>query len=432
MTPFERLAEREFFGVKLGLDNVRALTSAIDHPERACPRVIIAGTNGKGSVAAMVSRALHAAGRRVGLYTSPHLVHLTERFRIAERDVRQETLADVLAALFETEEALRAGGRLPGPCTYFELTTVAAFELFRREGVDAAVLEVGLGGRFDATNVAAAPLAGITSVGLDHVAQLGATVEAIAAEKAGVIQPHATVVSGVRHGRAREVIAQAAEASGARLVDAHADVQVEHVQRGLDTWLTLRTPRAAYGPLPLALRGAHQVANAVVAVRLLEAFDAQGIVVPREAIETGLREAVWPARLQVVRRVGRPLMVIDGAHNADGAAALAAWLDAAALRGVTLVTAVMRDKDAAAVLGPLAARASAAVALQVHPPRGLTAAEVAAELHRSFPMLPVTPAADAAAALEAACARGAPIVVAGSLFLAGAMLEALGERPWAP
>src|SRR5690606_14952114 len=227
VTPFERLAEREFFGVKLGLDNVRALTSAIDHPERACPRVIIAGTNGKGSVAAMVSRALHAAGRRVGLYTSPHLVHLTERFRIAERDVRQETLADVLAALFETEEALRAGGRLPGPCTYFELTTVAAFELFRREGVDAAVLEVGLGGRFDATNVAAAPLAGITSVGLDHVAQLGATVEAIAAEKSGVIQPHATVVSGVRHGRAREVIAQAAEASGARLVDAHADVQVE-------------------------------------------------------------------------------------------------------------------------------------------------------------------------------------------------------------
>ncbi len=432
MTPFERLAEREFFGVKLGLDNVRTLTSALDHPERAYPRVIVAGTNGKGSVAAIASRALHAAGRRVGLYTSPHLVDLTERFRIAERDVSSAVLADALSAVFDVEDALRAEGRLASPCTYFEITTVAAFELFRRERVDAAVLEVGLGGRFDATNVAAAPLAAITTVGLDHVAQLGSTVEAIAVEKAGVIQPGAIVVSGVRQGAARKVIVDAAVERGASLVDAHADVQAEQAQRGLDTWVTLRTPTAAYGPLPLALRGAHQVANAAVAVRLLEAFAAQGVVVPHAAIETGLREAVWPGRLQVIRRVGRPPIVIDGAHNADGAAALAAWMDAAGLRGVTLVTTLMRDKDAAAILAPLVARASAAVVLQVHPPRGRTADEVAAELNRWVPMLPITRAENADAAVEAACARGAPIVVAGSLFLAGAVLEALGERTRTP
>src|SRR5690606_18554999 len=185
-------------------------------------------------------------------------------------------------------------------------------------------------------------------------------------------------------------------------------------------------------PLPLALCGAHQVANAAVAVRLLEAFAAQGVVVPHAAIETGLREAAWPGRLQVVRRVGRPLIVIDGAHNADGAAALAAWMDAAGLRGVTLVTTLMRDKDAAAILAPLVARASAAVVLQVHPPRGRTADEVAAELNRWVPMLPITRAENADAAVEAACARGAPIVVAGSLFLAGAVLEALGERTRTP
>lgn len=432
MTPFERLAAREIFGVKLGLDNVRALTTALDHPERACPRVIIAGTNGKGSVAAMVSRALHAAGRRVGLYTSPHLIDLTERFRIGEQDVTSAALADALSYVFAVEEAMRANGRLAGPCTYFELTTVAAFELFRRAGVDVAVLEVGLGGRFDATNVAEAPLAAITSVGLDHLAQLGATVEAIAAEKAGVIQDGAVVVSGVRDARAADVIADIVATRHARLIDAHDDVLVAHDQRGLDTWLTLRTPVASYGPLPLALRGAHQVANATVAVRLLEAFDAQGIVVPREAIETGLREAVWPARLQVVAREGRPLLVIDGAHNADGAAALAAWMDMVGLREVTLVTALMRDKDATAVLAPLAARAASAIVLQVHPPRGLPTDAVAAELKHCVPALFVSEADAPSAALQDAFARGAPIVVAGSLFLAGAVLAALREGDEAP
>lgn len=432
MTPFERLARREFFGMKLGLDSVRALTAALGHPERSCPRVIIAGTNGKGSVAAITARALHAAGHRVGLYTSPHLVALTERFRVAERDTSPEALDAALATVFAAEDDLLAAGRLAGPVTYFELTTVAAFELFRAAGVEVAVLEVGLGGRLDATNVADAPVAAITSIGLDHMAQLGPTVEAIAAEKAGVIQPDGVVVSGVQVPAAARVVAEVAAARRATLIDVTADEPPLVEQRGLETWVTLRTPTARYGPLPLALRGAHQAANAAVAVRLLEALDARGISAPHAAIEKGLREACWPGRLQVVAAPGRPLLIIDGAHNADGAAALAHWLEAVQLDQVTLVTALMRDKDVDAVLAPLLARTSTAIVTRVLPPRGLEVEMLRDALVRLAPAVPVTTAATPAAALAEASKGTRPIVVAGSLFLAGAVLAALPEAPAAP
>ena len=215
MTPFEQLAQREFFGIKLGLDSVRALTAALGHPEQAYRTVIVAGTNGKGSVAAITSRALRAAGHRVGLYTSPHLVDLTERYRIDDVPVTPAALATALGTVLEAEARLQDAGELQTSVTYFELATVAAFELFRTSGVEVAVLEVGLGGRCDATNVARAPFAAITSIALDHMAHLGNTLEAIATEKAGVIAPGAHVVSGVRDEGPAHVIRRVARASGA-------------------------------------------------------------------------------------------------------------------------------------------------------------------------------------------------------------------------
>lgn len=432
MTPFERLAQREFVGIKLGLDNVRALTAALGHPEQAYRTVILAGTNGKGSVAAFTARALHAAGHRVGLYTSPHLIDLTERYRIDEAAVSTETLGRVLETVLETEAVLRRTGRLATPATYFELATVAAFELFREAGVEVAVLEVGLGGRFDATNVAQAPFAAITSIALDHTAYLGDTLEAIAAEKAGVVAPGAQVVSGVREDGPARVIRDATRAAGATLVEAHAEVATSVTLRGHETWVTLRTPRASYGPLRLALNGRHQADNAAVAVCLLETLDAAGITVSHDAIEAGLRHANWPARLQVVDRPQRPLLIVDGAHNPAGAAALGAWLREAALVPVVLVLAVMRDKDLPAMLPPLLDCAALVVTTTVLPPRGLEADALAAAVRRAAPELTVTAADNADEALAQADRLGRPVVVCGSLFLAGAVLASLRERSEAP
>lgn len=432
MNAFERLARREFFGIKLGLDNVEALTEALGHPERTFLPIIIAGTNGKGSVAAITARALHAAGHRVGLYTSPHLRELTERFRIDDVDVSPATLEAALTAVLDAEAGLRREGRLQHEATYFELTTVAAFEVFRRAGVEVAVVEVGLGGRFDATNVVRARYAAITSIAFDHMAYLGTTLAAIAREKAGVITPGATVVSGVRDVEPASVVREVAAEQGAAFVEVHADTTTDVELRGHETWCAIRTPPRRYGPLRLALNGRHQADNAAIAVRLLESLVVNGQPVPQQAIETGLRDAVWPARLQVVERPNQPLLVIDGAHNPAGASALAAWLRETAIGRVTLVLAVMRDKDVAALLSPLLGCASAAITTTVLPPRGLEAEALADAVRQAAPDLPVTTARDPGEALEQADRMGLPVVVAGSLILAGAVLAHLRERPEAP
>lgn len=432
MRGFERLSRREFFGVKLGLDNVRALTEALGHPERACRAVIVAGTNGKGSVAAFTSRALHAAGHRVGLYTSPHLIDLTERYRVSEVTVGAAALEEALDLVIDTDEALCREGRMASPATYFELTTVAAFVLFRTAAVDVAVLEVGMGGRFDATNVAEAPFAAITSIALDHTRHLGTTLTAIAGEKAGVISPGARVVSGVREPEAADVVRREARAQRATLVEAVEDTSATVQMQGYTTWLTLKSPQRTYGPLPLALNGRHQVDNAAVAVRLLETLDAHGFAVSGAAIETGLREAWWPARLQVIERTSGPPLVIDGAHNPAGSEALGRWIREAGLAPCTLVLAVMRDKDVQGMLQALLSVAARVIATTVHPPRGLEATSLADEVRRLRPTLPVGLADTPRDALRQAGRIDAPVVVAGSLFLAGAVLSLLRETTEAP
>ena len=344
MTPQGRLATREFVGVKLGLVTIRTLVDALGHPERTGTPVIIAGTNGKGSVTAMVSHALHAAGLRVGRYTAPRLVHLRERFAIDGTPVTDEALDAALQEVFDAEDALLASNALPGPGTYFELTTATAFVLFRTAAVDVAVLEVGLGGRLDATNVVDAPFAAITSIGFDHMAYLGDSLAHIAAEKAGVIAMGATVVSGVTDDEPARVIEQTCTQRHATLIRTADDVRIAtggsppgragaptcragsasptNFPATENTPLTIETPRRTYGPLVLGLRGAHQAANAAVAVRLLEALEAAGIGGGRDAIVSGLTQARWPGRLD--RRTlpsGAPV-VLDGAHNPDGARAL--------------------------------------------------------------------------------------------------------------
>jgi dihydrofolate synthase/folylpolyglutamate synthase len=407
------LLSLEQIGIKLGLEQIRALLGALNRPDRSYPSVLIGGTNGKGSVAAMVERALRAAGCRTGRYTSPHLVHLEERFAIDGAPIRADTLEDA-AALIET-----ASRRLPAPPSFFEATTALALELFRREGVDIAVLEVGLGGRLDATNAVDAMAVAITAIDFDHEAWLGDTLEAIAREKAGLVKPGAFTVLADNPPAVDAVIDAACRTAGVPLLRA-ADVERRDVQL-VDghVRLTLRTPAAVYEALTLGLAGRHQVPNAATAVRLLEALSVRGIVhVPAEAIRAGLEAVVWPGRLERLQAPGIDLL-IDGAHNPAGARALAAFLEEVHGRPLPMVLGVMADKRVDDILTALAPAASHVVCTAPQTPRALRPEALAAALRRVAPACSVACEEPPHEAVRSASRHGAPVVVAGSLYLAG-------------
>lgn len=432
--PLAFLFSLETLGVRFGLETIRALTAALGHPERAYSRLLVAGTNGKGSVTVMTDTALRAAGHRTARYTSPHLVRLEERFVIDGREVGHEALASAAEAVRDAIDRLRARGGLAGPPTFFEATTAVAFELFRRARVEVAVLEVGLGGRLDATNVAPPRAAAITNIAFDHQALLGDTIAAIAREKAGVIHPGTTVVLGDTQPDVVAVVSEVCRAQGARLVRT-AEVATVQAAPGPDgRWrLELRTPRRTYGPLVLGLRGQHQVDNAVTAAVLLEALDADGLAVPAWAVETGLTRAAWPGRLELVGLRDRAVL-LDGAHNPAGARALAAYLRTQYPRGVPIVFGVMRDKDAAGMLAALAPAATRFVLTEVRTPRTLPAGDLLAAARCAAASVPHEVVTDAVAALDLALGDAALACVAGSLYLVGevrAALAARGARPLA-
>jgi dihydrofolate synthase/folylpolyglutamate synthase len=423
----DRLFALETFGIKLGLDNISRLCAALGHPERSFASLHVAGTNGKGSVTAMAHAALLAAGVRAGRYISPHLVDLSERFVIDGAPVDADALQLAADTVLDCADALIARGDLPVHPTFFEATTAIAFELFRRAGVEVAVIEVGLGGRFDSTNVITPVAGAITSIGLDHQQHLGDTIEAIAFEKAGIIKPGMDVVIGVLPEKARAVTARVAAAQHARLIDAGADVRVtgDHVEGGE---LTIETPEDRYGPLVLALRGQHQVDNARVAVRLLEAARRGGIAVPRAAIERGLTRVDWPGRLELIRLEDGREVLLDAAHNVDGAHALASYLHARHPERPALVIGVMRDKDIEGILAALLPAVSSVVATAAPTPRALPARDLAARISAVGARVPVRTEADPSAAVELALAANRSVCVAGSIFLVGAVRDALRRR----
>ena len=265
----------------------------------------IAGTNGKGSVTAMVDAALRAAGHRSARYTSPHLVDLAERFVIDGRPVGQDALVTAVADVRDAIDGLLAERALTVQPTFFEVTTAVAFELFRRAGVEVAVVEVGLGGRLDATNVVSPIATAITSIAFDHQKYLGSTLRAIAFEKAGIIKPGVPVVVGELDPEAATVIERIADERGAELI---------------------RTSARDAADFTVGLPGAHQLANAAVAARLLTLLDARGISVSPEAIAAGLAHPEWPGRLDLRRLPDGREVLLDAAHNPAGAAALASYL----------------------------------------------------------------------------------------------------------
>jgi dihydrofolate synthase/folylpolyglutamate synthase len=432
----DRLFALETFGIKLGLENITRLCDALGNPERSFASLHIAGTNGKGSVAAMVHAALVAGGWRAARYTSPHLVDITERFVIGDAPVSRAALESAASRVLDCADTLQALGGLRVPPTFFEATTATAFDVFREAGVEIAVIEVGLGGRFDATNVIAPAAGAITTIGLDHQQHLGDTLGEIAFEKAGIVKAGMPVVAGPLPPEALEVIRRVASERGARLIEACEGVEIESTMQDGLARLALRTPARRYEPITLGLRGRHQVANAVVAVRLLEAADACGLRVSPEAIARGLAGPQWPARLELFTLDHGARVLLDAAHNVDGAAALADYLRDWHPARPALVLGIMRDKDADAMLRALVPAVSSLIVTAAPTPRAMMpddlarrAAAVAATLPDAHARrLPIAAIADPEEAVTVALERSREVCVAGSIFLAGAVRPGLQRR----
>jgi dihydrofolate synthase/folylpolyglutamate synthase len=429
----DRLSSLETFGIKLGLENISRLCEALGHPERSFTTLHVAGTNGKGSVTAMTHAALRAAGLRTARYTSPHLADITERFVVGGDAVETATFNAVAHEVLDLADRLVADGTLRVLPTFFEATTAIAFELFRRAAVEVAVIEVGLGGRFDATNVITPVAGAITTIGFDHQQHLGSTLGEIAFEKAGIIKPGMTVVAGALPPSALDVVRRVAAERGATLVESAADTRTTAEAADGASRVTIDTPSARYGPLTLALRGDHQVGNAVVATRLLEVAAAAGVPVTGEHIARGLEHAQWPARLEYLQTDGARRVLLDSAHNAEGAAALAAHLQRWHSTGLPLVLGIMRDKDVHDILSPLLPLARHVIATSAPTPRALPADELAARIRTAADRLGLTGLRvevddDPLRAVDRALAVADLVCVAGSIFLVGPLRERLLSR----
>ncbi|MBX9580918.1 MAG: hypothetical protein K2X87_11470 [Gemmataceae bacterium] len=435
----------------LKLERMRALLRLLGDPHDRLRIVHVTGTKGKGSTCALLAAALRAAGYRVGLFTSPHLERVEERIQVDGVPITAAELAARMAEVAPTVRALEAAG--PGP-TFFEIGTALGFLHFVRRRVDVAVVEVGLGGRFDSTNVCRPLVSVVTSVGLDHTAQLGNTVEAIAREKAGIVRRRVPVVSGVTDPGPRDVIRRAAAELGAPLWELGRDFRYEftpgHRPGGLchqdtragrpvlpgivfgGTGLPACEPTGPvvevvtgrrYPPMALGLLGRHQAHNAAVAVAAVERLREAGLSVPDGALARGLAGVVWPARVEVVAR--SPAVVLDTAHNVPSAGALVATLresfPAAGRKAVVL--AVSADKDVAGILRVLAGYFDHFHLTRYgNNPRAVPPEKLAEVLAGIAPGAGATVHPGAAAAWAEARAAAGPadlVCVTGSVFLAG-------------
>ena len=384
----EELAARRRFGMKPGLDAIRGTCAALGDPQKSFSAIHIAGTNGKGAVCAMLDAALRASGLRVGRYTSPHLVKLNERFFLDGAPIGD----DALSAAAEKVAKIA-----PADLTFFEALTAVAFLVYADAKVDYAVLETGLGGRLDATNVCVPELCVITRIGLDHCDWLGDTVEKIASEKAGIIKPHVPVVLGENLPEVRAVVEARAKEVGAPFFYAP-DVA-----------------SAADVPRDFPLGGTFNRENAVTALAALKVLG--------KGDASGFADVVWPGRFQRVEN-----FIIDGAHNPPAAHALAEALRELNLsEPLTLVAGFCGDKDVGEVLSILAPFVKKGYAVRTNNPRSLSAEETAEKMRAAGIDAVASPSLAAAISSASSAPRA---LICGSLFLAGEALVELGAYPW--
>jgi dihydrofolate synthase/folylpolyglutamate synthase len=423
----ERLYALRTFGIKPGLETVAALVARLGNPQDTVATLHVAGTNGKGTVCALLDAMLRAAGYRVGLYTSPHLIRFNERIRIDGKEIDDESLARLFDDL---EAAARDVAAQTGrEATFFEFTTALAFEYFRRQEIRIVVLETGLGGRLDATNVVTPLLSVITRIGIDHAQYLGATLAAVAAEKAGIVKPGRPVICAAMPGEARAVIADAARGRNAPFVDAGERVNVQRVSSRLEGQkVKVASAATDYGTIRIPLLGRYQLENCAAAVAAVEALaDISPIRVPPEAVQAGLSHVVWPGRLQVIDR--DPVTILDGAHNPDAARALVVSLkELARKRPLGIVCGMCADKDNREFMRIVGGAARRCWTVPLRTARSRTAEELR-NVAQAY-MSDVTATATVPTALEEARAWAAAnsgwVCITGSLYLVGEVLELQG------
>lgn len=417
----------------------RALLELLDDPHLRFPSILVAGTKGKGSTSVMIASILRASGRRVGLYSQPHLHTFRERVRVNSALITPEEMASAVEAVAPAvEEMERRRPDLGVPTTY-EVATAAAMLFFARQAPDLVVLEIGLGGRLDAVNVVNPLVSVITPVSLDHVQILGNTVAEIAAEKAGIIKEDGVVVAAGQSEEAMGVIRRVAADRHAELIVAGSDVvQVAEPSAELPgedilahprrerTDVSLRGPSGVVYRVRLPLLGAHQVANAATAIAVVEQLAKRGIGVSREDVEQGLARVEWPGRLETVSR--QPLVVVDGAHNADSAQKLAAALRESFVYGrLILILGTSADKDVEGIIAALGPMAGIAIATRSRHSRAAAPERLATELRRYCPDVRTAPDVPSALALATTLTTPADLIsVTGSLFTVAGAREHYG------
>ena len=395
----------ETLTIKLGLENTETLLEALGNPHKNFPSVQIAGTNGKGSTAAFLDSICRAAGIRTGLFTSPHLISITERIRIAGESITEEEFARVTSIVRSTAETLVSEGKLETLPTFFEHVTAIALVAFREAQVELAVLETGLGGRLDSTTAARADVVAITPVAMDHEEYLGHTIEEIAAEKAAIIRAGVTAIIAPQEHRALDVINRRCEAVG---------VKPGFVDPG------------SVGDASIGLRGRHQIVNAATAIVMAEALRERGFNIANDAIIAGLGEATHPGRLELWP--GHPLILFDGAHNPASAQALRNYLDEFVSQPITMIFGAMRDKRLTEIAATLFPKANRLILTGIDNPRAASFEDLQSAAPREFDRSKIYAAASPRDALEIAhdlTTDEGMILITGSLYLVGAAQEIL-------
>jgi dihydrofolate synthase / folylpolyglutamate synthase len=402
--------------IDLRLNRVEQALSLFDHPERKYPALHIAGTNGKGSTAAMLHRILCLQGYRVALYTSPHVVSFTERMRIGEEEISQEEVVEL------AESLKRRLAREKVSLTFFEFVTVIAFIYFARRKVDLAVVEVGLGGRLDATNVVMPRVSVVTTISKDHEAYLGSDLLSIAREKGGIIKSGVPVVGGSFSPDVRELLKEIAEAKGSTHFFLGQDFSFVLKDKGLFDYKGLKWNLK---DLSLALRGRHQRSNAALALGALEAVAGE-VSVSEAAVREGLATVFWPGRFEVIR--GRPTVILDGAHNVEGIKALVEGVrDFAGNKKVKILFAAMGDKNSAAMLSELSAVASEMILTRVPMARSADPRILLEAVPQGVLATIVDQPGRALNQMLRAAEADQTILVAGSLYLLGQVRPLLAE-----
>ncbi len=418
MTPRDYLHSLEVHGIKLGLDNITRLLQAADNPHQRYPTVHVAGTNGKGSVVAFLDAMLQAAGYKTGRFTSPHLIDLNERFLTGPHPIPDEALDENITFFRATAE------RMAAPPTFFELVAAVAFRRFHQQRVDLALIEVGMGGRFDATNVATPEVCAITTIDFEHTRYLGDTLEEIAFEKAGIIKPGTPVVVAETEPAPTQVILSRAKELSSPVSLLGREFHYETSGHSLKQQFAYKSASLSLGPIPPGLAGNYQGLNAATAVALAERLRQRFPKLDPKAIAGGLRTARWPCRLEKVLEA--PPVIIDVAHNVAGARTLAAELPPC-----VLVLAVAADKDAARIVEALAPASRALILTRFTGSRGLPVdqlcAAAAAHPHHRTDTL-----ADAIDLGLDLASEALPLVITGSIFTAGEARKILIDRYDAP